>query len=256
MSTSCLSKFKSCEDQPKKQLTQFGTSGDPEQPSWNPTGREIGFVFIDGATGQRDIYISDLDGKIVNLTQTPNSDEDSFSFSPDGTHVVYKKDKSDQGTDLYIMDLASRTAIPITNSPHISEGKPYWSPDNNSIAYLDDVDSLNASLQIFSISNKALLKVNGADKEFLFWLTLFPEIQPGAVLQVSPSGNVVNLRQGPSTTDTSLAKLQAGDILKLIDTVTNGQNEIWWNVDSHNISGWVRQIYNWYLPVGNHPFSP
>jgi Tol biopolymer transport system component len=256
MSTNCLPNLESCKDQPKKQLTPLGIKGDAVRPSWNPNGRRIGFVFVDGATGDRDIYAVGLNGTIVNLTNTPESIEDTFSWSGDGNRIVFEKLNYELGNDLYTMDITTQTETPITNSPNKSEGAPYWSPDNNSIAYISDVDSTNNILQIFSIKNKAPLDIDGSDKEFLFWLTFFPEMQSGAMLQVSPSGNEVNLRQGPSIADTSIAKLKAGDILNLVDTVTNGKNEIWWNISTNNLNGWVRQIYNWYLPVGNHPFSP
>jgi SH3-like domain-containing protein len=75
------------------------------------------------------------------------------------------------------------------------------------------------------------------------------------MLQVSPSGNDVNLRQGPSTINANLAKLQTGNTLELVETVTNKQNETWWNIKTNDLIGWVKQMYNWYLPIGNHPFS-
>lgn len=78
---------------------QLTTNPNPDfEPSWMPnnpadpnSGRRIAYTSI--RNGQQDIYIMDLgnpsDGAAINLTNTPDIDENYATWSPDGQAIAY-----------------------------------------------------------------------------------------------------------------------------------------------------------------------
>ena len=249
MSTKCVTDIETCKNSFTKQLTNTGTSGDAINPSWDPKGSNLGFIYINGQTGDKDICLVDLNGNVTNLTNTPNDYEDAFSWSPDGEKLVFRRYSPGVGTDLFILNTTDVTAIKITNSPAITEGVPSWSPDGGEIAFKQNIDDANSGITVFSVdSNKSRTLANSSESNFLFWLVVFPEISNGVVLTVSPSGRDLNIRSDASVDSPILGKLQSGNELTILDQpLVNGQY-IWWKIKSNKGEGWVVQIYNWYLP--------
>lgn len=103
-----------------------------EMSRWSPTGEWIAFrTFIgtdEGATSTLELIRPDgADRHIVSDT-----DPGLFSWSPDGSKIVYAMDDENDG--LHVVDVAAET-----ESQLIDEGasSPAWSPDGSQIAYVN-----------------------------------------------------------------------------------------------------------------------
>jgi len=80
-----------------------------------------------------DIFMADLDGRIVDqLTKTPGYDAEA-TISPDGNKMIFTSVR-DGDLDLYIMDLKSRQVKRITNSLGY-DGGAWFSPDGKKIIW-------------------------------------------------------------------------------------------------------------------------
>jgi Tol biopolymer transport system component len=84
----------------RRQLTDNDTGDD--SPAWSPDGKKIAFVsnraesapclFHDCTGSTNELYVMDADGgDVTRLTETPHDEGGSFSWSPDGTRIVYSR---------------------------------------------------------------------------------------------------------------------------------------------------------------------
>lgn len=80
-----------------------------------------------------DIYMADLDGKIVKQLTTAKGYDAEGTLSPDGKKMIYCSDK-DGDLDLYIMDLASGKEKKVTNTLGY-DGGAWFSPDGKKIVW-------------------------------------------------------------------------------------------------------------------------
>ncbi len=120
------------------------SAGDPIQltsdpaadmsPSWGPTGGSIAFVSIRG--GQRDLFSAQLDpaaGGITRITRTPEVEEDTPRFSPDGRWLAY----SGLTRDGVVQISLARWPMEPAQVRILGQGAyPAWSPEGGSIAAL------------------------------------------------------------------------------------------------------------------------
>lgn len=110
--------------------------------SWSPDGRHI--LYCSLATGDGDIYITDLQtGATMLLVGKDGYDGGPF-FSPDGKRIVYRSDR--RGNDLlqlFVADLAfndsgSITGIQkeyqLTDNEHVNWA-PFWHPNSRFLIY-------------------------------------------------------------------------------------------------------------------------
>ncbi len=115
-----------------------GNSDSPDySPSWSSDGRRIAFVSL--RDGNQDIYIFSLDDQsVVNLTRTPDRQEDHPVWSPDSSWIAYSAlDQGQEKTFVIAGDDSSAAQV-------INVGRtPAWSPDGTSIVAV--VDSLDGS---------------------------------------------------------------------------------------------------------------
>ncbi|HEY1870773.1 MAG TPA: hypothetical protein VGG71_06920, partial [Chitinophagaceae bacterium] len=80
-----------------------------------------------------DIYMADLDGKVVKqLTHSKGYDAEG-TLSPDGKKMIYTSDK-DGDIDLYIMDIATGKEKKVTNTLGY-DGGAWFSPDGKKIIW-------------------------------------------------------------------------------------------------------------------------
>jgi Tol biopolymer transport system component len=249
VSTKCVINIETCKDSFIKQLTNTGTKGDVTNPSWNPNSSNLGFIYINGQTGDQDICLVDLNGNVKNLTNTPDYFENVFSWSPDGEKLVLRRSNDDAGTDLFILNISDGVTNKITNSPETTEGIPYWSPDGKEIAFQENVDDPDSGISLYSVKERqSQILTDSHQGKFLFWLTVFPEISSGVTLTVSPSGQDLNIRAEASTDSPIMGKLQRGDELTIMEQpLVNGPFS-WWKIKSNKAQGWIGQNYHWYLP--------
>ncbi len=127
-------------------------------PAWSPGGREIAYVSL--REGNKDLYLLSLDdpteGVAINLTDTPDVDEEGPVWSPDGQAIAYTA--TSDGLDVVsvkaIHDLAAAPSV-------IDRGRdPAWAPDGQSLVYALDQGArtllLAGQVQTVSMSNQAL----------------------------------------------------------------------------------------------------
>lgn len=107
-------------------------------PVWSPLpGRRI--AFVSWRDGNQDIYVYNLDTyETINITNTPNRQEDYPAWSPDGQYLAYSA--TDAGQEkVFIQNINDLNAEP---QVFRIGREPVWSPDGRSIAYaIDSPDS-------------------------------------------------------------------------------------------------------------------
>ncbi len=124
-----------------------GNSDAPDySPAWSPDGRRIAFTSL--RDGNQDIYIFSFDNSsVVNVTRTPDRQEDYPAWSPDGKWLAYSA--LDQGQEkVFVVS----TDNPGAGAQVINVGRtPAWSPDGTSIiAAVNSLDGTQLIVNPFS----------------------------------------------------------------------------------------------------------
>ncbi|MCX7682317.1 MAG: DPP IV N-terminal domain-containing protein [Anaerolineae bacterium] len=106
-------------------------------PVWSPDSRAIAYTAFKG--GNKDIYVRLVDGSgaPINVTQSPELDEDEPAWSPDGTRLAYVSGLPGNPSihiaafdrNTMSVDRAQTELFGIGNSPS-------WAPDGLSFAYV------------------------------------------------------------------------------------------------------------------------
>ena len=109
-------------------------------PVWSPGGRHIAFTSLRG--GSRDIFVRSLDAGIndgvMNLTQSPDLQEDEAAFSPDGRFLVYAEHSAGFPV-MYALPLNDRYEPAAAPYGLGQQGRsPAWSPDRRSVLFVYD----------------------------------------------------------------------------------------------------------------------
>jgi len=117
------------------------TSGEAydHSPSFSPDGGTIAFIraTYEQATDTEtaDIFTVDVaSGEVTNLTNTPDTYEDSVAFSQDGSKIAFSRYGS-TNSDICVMDADGSDQKPLTSTGRIDEYGPNWSPDGSRIVF-------------------------------------------------------------------------------------------------------------------------
>ena len=100
-------------------------------PDISPNGERI--VFSSPMYGERDLFLCDRDGKVVEDLHSSSSSTDYPAWSPDGTRIAYI-DGDAAAMELWVLDVESAKKSRLTNN-NLTELHPDWSPDGNWIAF-------------------------------------------------------------------------------------------------------------------------
>ena len=156
-------------------------------------------------------YASDVDGDFEIFVMRPDGtrrrqithnrvDDVAPSWSPDGTRIVFERDTSFYGDDLYIADLDGGPAIPWKETKRYDEGKPSWSPDGEWIAYRGGGPQDDLQLFMIPLDKSGGYSIFAEENASVSWPAWSPDGSKVAFFEYSDGSA---MRVAPTCCDTS-----------------------------------------------------
>jgi len=110
-------------------------------PAWSPDGTRLAFQCYDAATGNADIYESDLTGSVITRLTTSESFDTQPVWSPDGWSIAFRSQPTPYGWNLLVLDLSLSRVTTVATVPPNETGATDaafdWSPDGQRLVFYD-----------------------------------------------------------------------------------------------------------------------
>jgi len=119
-----------------QQLQRITTDSAPDYgPVWSPDGQAIAFTTF--REGNKDIYLYLFEqDKVINVTQSPDLDEDDPTWSPDGTQLAYVSGpRGNPSIQATTFDWDTMEADQAQTEIFGAGTSPTWAPDGESLLY-------------------------------------------------------------------------------------------------------------------------
>lgn len=129
---------------------------------------KIAFVRADT---QSDIWVMNPDGSgKTNITNTPNADEGSPSWSPDGTQLAFYSNRDDINGEIYVMNADGTGVVRLTNRIGL-DGSAAWSPTGTQIAFVSQRDTNNEDIFLMNAdgTNQTRLTTQSSNDRHPSW---------------------------------------------------------------------------------------
>jgi dipeptidyl aminopeptidase/acylaminoacyl peptidase len=151
------------------------TISDQQQayPAWSPDGKWIAFISDYDGNEVFDLFIvSPLNGKVINLTESPMITEESHAWSPDGKFLAFQaRDEKASASEIQIMDLENRKVRKLTSGTpeDFINLNPIWSRDGKWIAFTQyHVSGRDSNIFIIELATGKSTKLTPHSGEFKY----------------------------------------------------------------------------------------
>jgi Tol biopolymer transport system component len=134
--------------------------------AWAPDRNWFAFA-AKKANGHWQIYLEDLTGKTIPLTEGP-ADSRQPAWSPDGRRLAFVTNR-DGNWEIYLVNRDGSGLVNLTRNP-ASDWHPTWSPDGQKIAFVSNRDG-NWEIYVVDVNGNNLVNLTNslAGEDFPVW---------------------------------------------------------------------------------------
>lgn len=167
-------------------------------PAPSPDGQWVAFDHAE-LMEPAEIWAINIDGTgLTNLTNSPNGNEFSADWSPDGTKIAYVRQEEGVccAADIWVMNADGTDQMNVTNTPGFDEGSPDWSPDGKRIIFSRS-EELPGDFNVagnFGPSDIAVVNADGTNYQLITDDQTQSQYDPA----FSPDGTMILYNQPPS----------------------------------------------------------
>lgn len=130
------------------------------RPSWHPNGKKI--LFESNRNGHFELYELHVRTKKIKKLALPSLEgEPIFArYSPDGEKIAFSNKKSDQESEIVLIDYQGTSTIFLTDYK-LRSFYPFWSPQGDALLFFSRHETNNEDDEIYKI------RLDGSGKERL-----------------------------------------------------------------------------------------
>ncbi|WP_375751169.1 hypothetical protein [Vibrio sp. HN007] len=131
--------------------------------SFYATASPTDFLYVSNQDGDREIYLSDGSGKVVQQLTNNASEDYLASWSPNGSEIVFTSNRDNGDSEIYVMNADGSNQINISNRRG-HDANAVWSPDGEQIVFCSDREG-SINLYIVDKKGKNLRRLTDVEVE-------------------------------------------------------------------------------------------